>query len=837
LRDKLPADAADEAAQSLVYGLFAAAWFHEGDKPFRPGTTVRRLLREQGGAERRAQSTGSAQVPATPLREHARAITELLARVDRSAVRADLRRARDGRDPALHLYEDFLRVYDPKARGARGVYYTPAPVVSFVVRSADELLRGRLGLADGLASPEVCVLDPACGTGAFLCAVVEHVRAAFEQKRLAGEWSTFARGRLAAWLIGLERLPAPCAVARMALEARLVGGGARRRGDGLVRVYCADALGDPSTLLRVLPRAAPVRVVLGNPPYSGISDNRAEWIDGLLHGRLPGGGPGASYYHVDGRPLRERKVWLQDDYVKFMRMGQWIIERSEAGVLAFVTNHSWVDNPTFRGMRQSLMQTFDDIRVLDLHGNAKRKEACPDGAPDENVFNIQQGVAVALFVKGRGRRGGAVVRHGELWGSRRTKFARLERADAGRMRLRRLDPVTPQYFFVPRDGKLRAEYERGWKITDIMPVFTTGIVTARDRFVIDFDEESLLERMAKFRGRRFSDAEIRRKYFAGRGSPRYPPGDSRGWKLSGARRRVRADRQWRERVVPCLYRPFDVRPLYYVPWMVDWPRAEVMRHLLAGENLALITVRQVAEGRFNHAFVTDTIADGRVTLSNKGISYVFPLYLYGQGDGADGAGRRANIAPEFISLMTRRLGRRKAVGAPDALYYIYATLHSPDYATRYAEFLQGDFPRIPILGDRERFRMMVRTGRTLVSLHLLRHPKLDKPAVTFPIEGSNLVAPGHPKYVAPGEPDPYDPRHRPVARGRAYINRPDPSLGTPAQYFDGVTPETWNHQLCGYQPARHFLCARRGRALEASSVRRYGQLSCAIRHVIALGEV
>jgi predicted helicase len=588
--------------------------------------------------------------------------------------------------------------------------------------------------------------------------------------------------------------------------------------------------------------------------------------------------------------LGEKKLWLQDDYVKFIRFGQWRIEQSGTGVLAFITNHGYLDNPTFRGMRQQLMQTFTDIYVLDLHGNAKKKERCPDGSKDENVFDIQQGVAIGIFVKEPGKAGAARVHHADLWGVRETedkqagKYPWLASHCVDDTQWVEPHAEAPFYMFVPRDTSHRQEYERGWKVLDIISVGTSGIVTARDEFVIDMDESALLTRMADLRSPGLSDDAIRGHYFTGKGSPKYPPGDSRGWKLPEARKAVAADSHWRERVAPCLYRPFDVRSLYYVPWMVDWPRDAVMPHMLAGQNLALLLGRAgqvVGDIVWDLCFCCRRPADFNAFY--RGGVQLLPSYLYAPSQRDDqttlppgtdlqpASSRRPNLRQDLVIGLASCLGiaylpdgrgdLEATFGPEDVFHYIYAVLHSPSYRERYAEFLKTDFPRVPLTSNRNLFRALVAKGADLVALHIMED---DYPAASwqvgsqvenlrhheslphqspfaslitrFPIRGENLVDKGYPRYRPPG--DKLADEAEPLAAGRVYINAEDTKKGARGQYFEGVPPEVWEFHVGGYQVCDKWLKDRRGRQLSYEDLTHYQRVVVALQETIRLmGEI
>ena len=469
-------------------------------------------------------------------------------------------------DPIVHFYETFLAAYDPKLREARGVYYTPEPVVSYIVRSVDALLKTRFNCPQGLAdsstitipnydpgltvkgkkqprktaeSHKVLILDPATGTGTFLYAVIDHIRRQFMQQGNAGMWLGYVKNHLLPRLFGFELLMAPYAVAHFKLSLQLAGRDLpdtlrdkwayHSADDERLGIYLTNALEEAHEMTGLplftqwvanetnaaneVKRHLPVLVVMGNPPYSGHSANKSDWISGLLKGKLHDGGKTGNYYEVDGQPLGERNPkWLQDDYVKFIRFGQWRIERSGSGILAFITNHGYLDNPTFRGMRQSLMQTFTDIYILDLHGNAKKRETAPDGGKDENVFDIQQGVAIGIFVKQPNKSGPANVYHADLRGTRAKKYEQLFEQDVAITHWEQLSPQAPFYLFAPQNVDLMSEYKRGWRITDIVRVNVLGFQSHRDTFAVAFDYGVLHQRIKEMRDTSLNDEEFRQKY-------------------------------------------------------------------------------------------------------------------------------------------------------------------------------------------------------------------------------------------------------------------------------------------------------------------------------------
>lgn len=560
---------ADMFAQTLAYGLFTARVMDPTPADF-TREEAQRLIPKSNPFLRDFfyQITGP-KMDDEPFSPFVDDLMHLLAHTDMAAVLADFGRRTRQQDPVVHFYETFLAAYDPALREARGVYYTPEPVVSYIVRSVDDLLRTRFNLPQGLAdsstvtvlnydpglkvkgkkttrktaqSHKVLILDPACGTGTFLYAVIDHIREQFMLQGNAGMWPGYVKNHLLPRLFGFELLRAPYAVAHFKLNLQLAGrdlSDAQRAlwayhpaDDERLGVYLTNALeaahewtglplftqwvADETNAANEVKRHLPIMVVMGNPPYSGHSANRGAWIDGLLKGRLPDGERVPSYYEVDGKPLGERNPkWLQDDYVKFIRFAQWRIERTGGGILAFITNNSYLDNPTFRGMRQQLLRAFDELYLLNLHGNARKKETAPDGSPDENVFDIQQGVAVLLAIKRPGRTAEAPeVYYADLWGQRAHKYAWLFDLDVQTTEWEPLAPQSPFYLFVPFELDLWGEYQPNWKVTDIYPVNSVGIATARDRLTIHWAAADVWRTVQDFAD--LPEEEAREKYRLGR---------------------------------------------------------------------------------------------------------------------------------------------------------------------------------------------------------------------------------------------------------------------------------------------------------------------------------
>ncbi|MDQ5908249.1 MAG: hypothetical protein QG599_340 [Pseudomonadota bacterium] len=783
---------------------------------------------------------------------------ELLARSDMAAILQNFGQRTRQEDPVVHFYETFLAEYDPALRDTRGVYYTPEPVVSWLVRSVDAVLKQTFGLPLGLADASkmtvqegeqtvsthrVQILDPATGTGTFLYAVIEQIHAAFADNQ--GLWSGYVREHLLPRLYGFELLMAPYTVAHLKLGLLLRDTGYDFAGDDRLRVYLTNTLEQPRELTHLplfgewlvkearqaayVKQNAPIMVVLGNPPYSGHSANQGEWIAGLLRG-LDGvnGQRTGSYFMVDGQPLNERNPkWLNDDYVKFIRFAQWRIEQTGYGVLAVITNHGYLDNPTFRGMRRSLMETFDDLYLLDLHGNSKKKEKAPDGGKDENVFDIQQGVAMGLFIRAprpegdvSGVRAECRMHHAELWGEREGKYQWLLENDISTTAWQPIKPQAPYYLFIPQDMNLLGEYEQGWNIKEIMPVSVMGFQSHRDPFAIDIDRDSLQRRIQEMRNNNITDRDFCELYLIK---------DTRDWKISKAREQLRTDQYWQQKIIECAYRPFDTRWCYFSEVAVERPRSELKQHVANRANLCLNVVRQTKAADWRHAVVTDKPAPA-VFVEIKDGSTLFPLYLYpgSKGDLMDDAdsysahGRRSNLTPQFIQTCTVNLNLtyvedktgdlKTTVGPEDVFHYAYAIFHSPTYRSRYAAFLKIDFPRLPLTSDQTLFRQLCSLGAELTALHLMER---DAPTIaSYPIAGTNQV--DAVRYAEPTDTTP----------GRVWINA--------AQYFQGIPPDVWNVHIGGYQVLAKWLKDRKGRVLNFDDLMHYQRITAALQRTLQI---
>lgn len=838
IHDITPKEFADVYAQTITYGMFAARLYDPTPEDFSRQEAAELIPKTNPFLRKLFQH-----IAGYDLDERICWIVDDLAETFHATDMAKVMSGYDSlakSDPLIHFYENFLTAYDPKQRKSRGVWYTPKAVVTFIVKAVDDILKTEFGLPMGLADTSkikvkrsveqshdnrytdgkkkqnveyhrVQILDPATGTGTFLAEIVKQIHDKFKGQE--GLWQSYVKEHLLPRLNGFELLMAPYAMAHLKISWLLDKTGYKPVNDKRLHIYLTNSLeeyhkevGSLFAFLATeaneasrIKRDTPMMIILGNPPYSGISKNNGKWISNLVD----------EYKYINGVHFKERKHWLNDDYVKFIRLGQEFIGKNNEGILAYITNHNFLDNPTFRGMRWNLLRSFDKIYILDLHGNGKKKEKCPDGTKDENVFKIQPGVSINIFVKtGKKEKNElAKVFYSDIWGKRQLKYDFLQENNLESVVFKELTPTKPFYFFIPKSEIGRNEYESGFCLNELMPINATGVVTARDNLVIDKNKEKLLSRINEFVDSTKTDNEIRQKYFHNKGSGKYLPGDTRGWCLSDARSLIKGfDHE--SKIQKISYRPFDKNYIYYSSAMVDWGREKVMKHFIMGDNIGLVFSRQAATNNWSHAQITDAMIDNRLHYSSKGTSFCSPLYLYD-----DEAGHRhPNLQQGIVNKIAQNIGLefeteksgKKGKFAPiDLLDYIYAILHSPTYRKKYIEFLKEDFPRIPYPTSADEFSRLAELGRELRLLHLLEHSELNTPITQYSIDGSNIVE--KVRFEALSD-----------KNGRVWIND--------NQYFDNVPAKVWDFYIGGYQPAQKWLKDRMGRLLSCDDLSKYQRI-------------
>jgi predicted helicase len=836
---------ADIYAQTIAYGLFAAR-YHDPTLPTFSRYEAATLIPKSNPFLRRLFQDIAGYDLDTRLVWIVDELVQIFLASDVADIMHNFGTRTKQEDPVIHFYETFLAAYDPALRKARGVWYTPEPVVNFIVRAVDDILKTEFGLAQGLADTSktkikvelqgkavekevhrVQILDPATGTGTFLVEVVRQIYKKFEGQK--GIWSSYVENNLIPRLNGFELLMASYAMAHLKLDLLLTETGYKPTINQRFRVYLTNSLeeshpdagtlfshwlSDEANEANEVKRDTPVMCVIGNPPYSGESANKGEWIMSLMedYKKEPGG----------KEKLKEKNPkWINDDYVKFLRYGQHFIDKNGSGVLAFINPHGFLDNPTFRGMRWNLLKTYDKIYSIDLHGNSKKKETALDGSADQNVFDIMQGVSINLFVKTGKKKANELgkVFHFDLFGKREMKYDFLNENSLKTVAYKELPNISPNYFFVSKDFNVQEAYNKGIKITDLFTLSNVGIVTARDGFTIHKTKLELQNTIEEFLS--LDDETARSRFDLGK--------DVRDWQVRFAKTDLQNNYPNKGAIVNISYRPFDIRWTFYTgnsKGFHCYPRTEVMKHFIKG-NLGLVYKLGNAEENSVSAMVSKSIIDFR-SWSRPGMQggdYISPLYIYPSSNGQQSTEqttvRTPNLNTEIVNQLAKKVGLTftnekeitKDTFAPiDILDYIYAVLHSPTYREKYNEFLKIDFPRVPYPESKAIFWELVKLGGSLRQIHLLESPTVEKFITQYPMDGDNVV-----KKVK-------------FESKKVYINE--------TQYFDNVPSIAWEFYIGGYQPAQKWLKDRKGRKLEFDDIQHYQKIIVALVETARLmGEV
>ncbi len=816
-------DFADMYAQTLTYGLFAARCTLPNATNFSRHTAVGALPRSNPFLVQLFYHVASPNLEqnVTYILDD---IATLLQNVSTEMLQTAFSANNYLEDPVIHFYETFLKEYNPKLRFDRGVFYTPPQVISYIVRSVDSLLKTELNRPDGLADDNTLILDPATGTGGFLLSVLDHIREYVTTNYGTGDWNQYINADLVKRIFGFELLVAPYTIAHLKLSLFLQAQG--WRANERLGIYLTNALEQPDEMQPPLPFAAfisdeanaalsvkrdkPILAIIGNPPYQRNSANPSRVGRNLTFiGKLI-----EDYKQIDGEPLNERNISdLQADFVKFIRWAQWRIERNGEGVLSYIVNNSFLRGPIFRGMRYSLLKSFNTIYILNLHGSIRIQEAVPEGQKDENVFDISQGVSILLCVKEHDNPAPAKVYYESVWGSRQEKYRILSETEVQTTFAEQcnLEPTSPLYLFAPQETNNRTEYEQGKRITDIFIERVVGIVTGRDKLTIHLTAEDVRETVTDFIS--LSVEEAREQYSL--------PKDSQDWQIHLAQTDLRNHPDAEQYITPIHYRPFDTRSTYYTGQSSGFhqrPRTEVMRHLRK-ENFALCVCRIVTSPNWKHVLVSDKITD-KSYISNRGSesAHVFPLYLYQDSEALLGPTEpELNFKPEFLTALSKALGlpQTPPFGLPEdvtpeeILGYIYAVLYSPTYRKRYYEFLKYDFPRIPLPEDIDSFFALAESGQELIDLHLLKDKNIPH-RHRFEGEGDSVVS--KPRYED----------------GQVWINA--------TQYFTEVPAEVWEYEIGAYQVCEKWLKDRRGETLSHAEIRLYPMILVSITETLRVTE-
>lgn len=780
-------------------------------------------------------------------------LASLFLRVDIEKLEMNYHNKKES-DPFFHFYEEFLAEYDPELRKAKGVWYTPQPIVSFIVRSVDQLLTSEFGLKRGLADSSkitvkektslqdgrtkdgrklsatechrVQILDPAVGSGTFLVEVLRQIYDKFKNQR--GLWNSYVDEHLIQRINGFELLMAPYVIAHLKFSSFLIETGyTKSKHWQRVNIFLTNSLEPHQDEIRDLftfglnleAREAnavkenkPIMVMVGNPPYNGSSQNKNDYIERLMlaYKQEPNTKPSE-----ERATLKEKNAkWLNDDYVKFIRIAQEYITKGthNDGLIGFITPHGFIDNPTFRGMRYNLLKTFDKLYILNLHGNAKKKETAPDGSKDENVFDIQQGVAITFFVKTSQKNSQSLgeVYYADLYGLRTEKYEFLNSHSVGDIKYQKANPTLENmYRFDIQDESLRSEWEKMSSVEEIFRLNGVGLRTHKDFLAYQSSENQIRLVIDDFL--KLSEEELRGKYNLG--------DDSRDWKVARAKANVMSYGDEAHLFRQTLTKPFDSKWTYYTPdsrGFLGYPTYKVLCHMLLQDNVALITSRHGGEAEksvWSTAFITDALVD--LNIFRRGGGNVFPMYQI-----ADDGTKFENITDEFFGELEKATGLKHHTlddasdvadtefTTLDIMDYIYAILYAPSYRTKYKALLDSAFPRIPLPKNKTQFKALVDLGRQLRELHLSKQEGSFDSDVTYPEIGDNVVS----QYKFKDD--------------CVYINK--------SQYFGNIPKKAWEFFIGGYQPLEKWLKDRKGQVLSFDEITHYQYMVYAISKTIDL---
>lgn len=794
-------------AQTLVYGLFVARYYDKTPENF-----TRYEARELIPNTNRLLKRFFDHIVGDEFKGNLKFIVDELCDVfshaDISKLMEEYFRdsedAEKNYDPVIHFYEDFLQEYDSILKKKMGAYYTPQPIVNFIVKSVDYILKNQFEFTNGLADTsklvdgkhKVQILDPATGTGTFISTIIREIYLPFIKNKQEGRWPAYVHNDLLPRIHGFELMMAPYTIAHLRLGIAFRKTGFwdfhRRLGIYLTNTLeegvkqqnmfafgLAESIADESKEAAIIKNNTPIMVVVGNPPYNINSSNKGKWIQNLTE--------------VYKKGLDEQNInSLSDDYIKFIRYSENFIEKNKSGIVAMITNNSFIDGITHRQMRKHLLETFEDIYILDLHGNSKKKEKTPSGGKDFNVFNIQQGVSINIFVrKNKEKINPCVVHHAEIFGKKSDKFKMLNQNTIQTINWTELKLSEPYNFFVPKNFDLIYEYEKFFKIDDLFITNGSGVKFRKDNLLIKnhFSKESVSEMISDIEN--ISKLSLLQKYDFN---------ETDDWKIDLKRKYfLSTDEKDIRKVV---YRPFDFRWTYYPVDKISQiiprgdSRVSLMKNLFK-PNIGFCLMRGLVNSKtYTTAFVSKDLME----LNFYGFqTYLLPLYIY-NNDGSI----VHNLNLEIFDKIKEKIGEI----TPGELFdYIYAILYSRSYRDKYSEFLKIDFPRIPYPNGINEFKKLVLLGSELRKLHLLESENIDNFITTYFITGNNTVEKA-PTFID----------------GNVYIND--------KQFFGNVPQSVWNFYIGGFQPAQRWLKARKGRTLTNEDLEHYQRMIVALAETI-----
>ncbi len=833
-------DFSDALAQTLTYSLFLAKLNHPFEKINLDN--VRSSIPENFAVIREMADFLK---KLDGIKEIQWLLNEILSSINHVDMDSILKDLNDDKDPYLHFYETFLSAYDPKLRESKGVYYTPDSVVKFIINALDSLLKTHfkdapLGLKSALDNENIKLLDFATGTGTFL---LEAFRKALEMRKTSDGGISTKEDKyqnLLKQFYGFEYLIAPYAIAHLNLSQTFKEEFKKplKENDAL-KIILTNTLIQPSEIAayrglnpifetellnaQKIKNDENILIITGNPPYSGASSNEGlfEWEVKATYGIEPefqtikiekkvkltdkiqtllkniqkqkeSGSKNAlkelKNLHSKYKLQNEKNPkWLLDDYVKFMRFAQNKIESLGHGLFGFISNNAFLDNPTFRGLRRSLLECYDELYILNLHGNARKKEKTPQGADDENVFNIKQGVSINLFVK-KAQTTKQKIHYYDVYGERAEKYDFLAQNDLNSIEWLELAPREPFYLLIPQETSLLEEYEQGFSVQEMFQISSVGIVTGKDRIFIANNTESLKEQVLKYCN------------------------------------------EFNEQCVKDIhYRPFDIRKVYYDTKKLERARENTFKHMLppppptnpktpnqTRKNVALNTPRQLKNNdkSWTQCFISSCINDQGLSSGGNGAGVNYPLYQFNNPNYTE------NFTPEFRSFIDKHYNH--SFEPLEILGYIYALLYSPNYRKHYEDFLKADYPKILFTENKDLFRALSLLGIELIGLHVLNQESLN-----YSFEKLKDATIGESGYIEAHERNPIvsKPSHN---EQRLYINH--------SAYFSGVSQEIYDYRIGGYCVLDKYLKSHKNEPCDFDHVTRIIKvIACTIEIQKTLG--
>jgi predicted helicase len=797
---------ADMYAQTMVYGLFVARYYDNNLDNF-----TRQKARELIPNSNQFLKRFFDHIVGIDFKNNLKFVVDELCEVyshaDIGKLMGDYfktsRGSSENYDPVIHFYEDFLKEYDPALRKKMGAFYTPQPVVDFIIKSVDLILKKEFGLINGVADTskltdgkhKVQILDPATGTGTFISTIIREIYIHFRLNGQEGRWPAYVHNDLLPRIHGFELMMAPYTIAHLRLGIAFKKTGFwdfhRRLGIYLtnslensdtnqlsIAFGLAESIAEESKQASIIKNNTPIMVVVGNPPYNKSSSNKGKWIQDLVQ--------------VYKEGLNEQNInSLSDDYVKFIRFSENLVEKNKTGIVAMITNNSFLDGVTHRHMRKHLLETFDDVYILNLHGNSKKKEKALDGGKDENIFDIQQGVSISLFIrKNINKAELGTVYYSEIYGKREEKFKLLNENNVQKINWKKINYSQPYYFFEPKDFRQKEEYNKGFNLKELFNIQGSGIKFRKDNLLVKnhFSKESVKEMLTDVEN--LPNLSLLHKYDFK---------ETDDWKIDQKRYLFKFPKD--EDIHRVAYKPFDFRWTYYPIHQINQiiprgdSRVSLMKNFIK-PNVGFCLMRGLVNSKvFNTILLTKDLME----LNFYGFqTYVFPLYKYLE----DGS-KISNFNIEITNKIKNIVGETES---EELMNYIYAVLYSKTYREKFVDFLKIDFPRIPYPKDAQNFKKLIELGQELRGLHLMESPLLDNFITTYPVGGSNTVE----KIT--------------YTDNKLFINKD--------QYFGNISQSVWDFYIGGYQPAQKWLKDRKGRILDDDDLEHYQKIIVVLNETI-----